>query len=249
VGTTTLNFDKVKYECEIKVTKNGPYLVSGKLPISTQIITVNKEGIPIEWRKGKEFPLQEKCGLCRCGESKNKPFCDGTHTKIGFDGTETANSEPYLKQAKIIKGPTLRLTDFEDLCASARFCHRAGSIWSLIESDSLDAKRVAIEEAGDCPSGRLVVWDKKTGEAIDPEFEKSIGVIEDPQMEFIGPIWVRGGIPIRSADGKTYEIRNRLTLCRCGKSSIKPFCDSSHFPEHRYEEMTSSSKINTHRLH
>jgi len=69
--------------------------------------------------------------------------------------------------------------------------------------------------------------------------EKSIGLIEDPQLECSGPIWVRAGIPIRSADGKIYEVRNRVTLCRCGKSSIKPFCDSSHFLEHRYEEMMS----------
>jgi|SRR5271157_1285662 len=232
--------DKVNYACEIKVSKDGPYVVSGELPIVEQIIVVNNEGVPVEWRSGRKYPVQEKCGLCRCGESKNKPFCDGTHVKIGFDGTETASTEPYLKQAKVIEGPTLKLTDVENLCASARFCHRAGEIWNLIpKSDGPDNKRVAIEEAGDCPSGRLVVWDRKKGEAIEPKFEKSIGLIEDPQMECSGPIWVRGGIPITSADGKIYEVRNRVTLCRCGKSSIKPFCDSSHFPEHRYEEMMS----------
>ena len=226
--------------CEIRVTKNGPYVVSGNLPISEQIITVNKEGVPVEWRSGKRYPLQEKCSLCRCGESRNKPFCDGTHTKIGFDGKEIGSNEHYLKEARIIPGPTLELIDIVDLCASARFCHRAGEIWNLVpKSDDLDAKRVAIEEAGDCPSGRLVVRDKKTGETIEPKLEKSIGLIEDPQMESSGPLWVRGGIPIRSADGKTYEVRNRVTLCRCGKSSIKPFCDSSHFPKHRYEEMMS----------
>jgi CDGSH-type Zn-finger protein len=42
---------------------------------------------------------------------------------------------------------------------------------------------------------------------------------------------VRGEIPIQSADGKIYRIRNRVTLCRCGKSLNKPFCDSSHYPE------------------
>jgi len=237
------NIEKGNRGFEIKVSKNGPYLVSGKLPISEQIIIVDKEGVPVEWRPGKKYPLQEKCGLCRCGKSNNKPFCDGTHTKIGFDGTELASSEPYLNQAKIIHGPTLKLTDAEDICASARFCHRAGEIWNLIpKSDDLNAKRAAIEEAGDCPSGRLVVWDKKTGDAIEPRLEKSIGLIEDPQMMCSGPVWVRGGIPIRSADGKIYEVRNRVTLCRCGKSSIKPFCDSSHFPEHRYEEIMSGKK-------
>jgi CDGSH-type Zn-finger protein len=241
MGTTRVeNIGKVDSECEITVTKNGPYFVSCKLPISEQIIIVNKEGVPGEWRLGKKYPLQKKCSLCRCGESKNKPFCDGTHTKIGFDGTEVAGSEPYLKQPRIIQGPALKLTDVVDLCASARFCERAGGIWSLIpRSDGSDAKRVAMEEAADCPSGRLVVWDKKTGKALEPRLKKSIGLVEGPKGESSGPIWVRGGIPIRSADGKTYEVRNRVTLCRCGKSSNKPFCDSSHFPERRYEEMMS----------
>jgi CDGSH-type Zn-finger protein len=124
--------DRINYMREIKVIKNGPYLVSGKLPMSEQIIIVNKEGVPVEWRSGKKYPLEEKCSLCRCGESKNKPFCDRTHTKIGFDGTEVAGGEPYLKQAKIIQDPVPKLTDVVDLCISARFCNRAGRIWNLI---------------------------------------------------------------------------------------------------------------------
>jgi len=41
-------------------------------------------------------------------------------------------------------------------------------------------------------------------------------------------IWVKGGIPIQSSKGFVYEIRNRVTLCRCGKSANKPFCDGTH---------------------
>ena len=70
-------------------------------------------------------------------------------------------------------------------------------------------------------------WDNG-GKAIEPDFEPSIGLVMDTQAGKMGPLWVRGGIPIESADGKTYEIRNRVTLCRCGKSSNKPFCDGSH---------------------
>jgi CDGSH-type Zn-finger protein len=39
---------------------------------------------------------------------------------------------------------------------------------------------------------------------------------------------VRGCIPIESADGTLWETRNRVTLCRCGKSQNMPFCDGSH---------------------
>jgi CDGSH-type Zn-finger protein len=77
---------KLGDEKAIKVSKNGPYLVSGGIPIVKQTITTDTEGIPNEWRSGKEYQSQENCALCRCGQSKNKPFCDGTHIKVKFDG-------------------------------------------------------------------------------------------------------------------------------------------------------------------
>jgi len=223
---------------KIQVSKNGPYLVSGGVPILKQTIICDSEGTSFEWRVETKYSLQEKCLLCRCGQSKKKPFCDGTHVKVGFDGTETAGQEESLNQPKEIDGPALKMTDIEILCASARFCHRAGGIWSLIpRSGELKAKRIIIEEACDCPSGRLVVWDKKTKKTIEPDFEKSIVLVEDPWVGVVGPIWVRGGIPVESVEGKAYRVRNRVTLCRCGKSSNKPFCDSSHYPEqHEHEK-------------
>lgn len=63
---------------------------------------------------------------------------------------------------------------------------------------------------------------------IEPEFEPSIELIEDPQEKASGPIWLKGGIELEAADGTKYETRNRVTLCRCGKSHNKPFCDGSH---------------------
>ena len=81
----------------------------------------------------------------------------------------------------------------------------------------------------------LVVQDKQSGKDIEPSLEKSIGLIEDPAKGVDGPIWIRGGIPVYSSDGKLYEVRNRVTLCRCGKSTNKPFCDSSHYPEEDQE--------------
>jgi hypothetical protein len=137
-----------------------------------------------------------------------------------------------MKKAIRLDGPGLQLTDAKDLCASARFCHRAGGIWNLLlTSDKPGDKQIAIEEAADCPSGRLIVWDKKTNTPIEPIFQQSIVLIEDPSIGVSGPIWVRGGIPIESGQGTYYENRNRITLCRCGKSNNKPFCDSSHYPE------------------
>jgi len=215
-------------DAKIEVTKDGPYLVSGELPLSEQWVVTNAEGESLDYREGKKYPAQKQYALCRCGRSANKPFCDGTHLKVRFDGTETASHEPYLKQAKTIEGPTMLLTDQENLCAFARFCDPKGHVWNLVQQNNPEAQELAKQEAGHCPAGRLVVWDKKTGKPIEPKFEPSLGLIEDTEKKVRGPIWVRGGVPVISADGKTYEIRNRLTLCRCGKSDNKPFCNGAH---------------------
>lgn len=221
-----------KKPVKIKVSKDGPYLVFGEIPLQKQVIIADSNGTATEWHPSIKYPPQKTYSLCRCGQSKNKPYCDGTHAKIRFDGTEKAGEETYLNQHEEVDGPTLKLKDIKDLCASARFCHRAGGIWNLIpKSDDPEKKRIAIEENCDCPSGRLVIFDKQFRKIIEPNLHKSIGLIEDPTMGVSGPIWARGKIPVESADGKTYKIRNRITLCRCGKSANKPFCDSSHYPE------------------
>lgn len=213
----------------IIITKNGPYLVSGDLPLDKQMIVPDRKGIPIRWKKEKQYPRQKNYTLCRCGQSKDKPYCDKTHIRIGFDGTETASREEYLQQAGKIKGPNLDLTDVEDLCAVARFCHRAGGTWQLTAtSDNSKNRKTALQQAGNCPSGRLVTWDKKSGQPIEPKFKPSLSLVEDLPAKTSGPIWVKGKILIESANGIKYEKRNRVTLCRCGRSNNKPFCDGSH---------------------
>jgi Fe-S-cluster formation regulator IscX/YfhJ len=134
-----------------------------------------------------------------------------------------------MSEAGELDGPAMRLTDAEPLCAYVRFCDSHGQVWNLVEqTDDPQAREDFVHEATHCPSGRLVAWDKQTGEAIEPSIEPSIGLVEDRAIGASGPLWVRGGIPIESADGRRYEVRNRVTLCRCGASSSKPFCDGSH---------------------
>jgi CDGSH-type Zn-finger protein len=216
---------------KIKIIKDGPYLVTGGLPLGTDVIVSNQFGYGIRWEKGRDFPVKKTYLLCRCGLSKNKPYCDNTHVGSGFDGTETALREPYLAQAETIEGPALTLTDAKPLCASARFCDRSGGTWNLTRrSDNPKFRATAITEAGQCPAGRLVAWDKETRRPIEPELAPSIGAVEDPFTEAPGPLWVKGGVPVESADGAVYEVRHRVTLCRCGRSRNKPFCDSGHIP-------------------
>lgn len=214
---------------KIVVSKDGPYLVSGNIPLTVQIITPNREGFSWDWKQGKTFDTYSEYSLCRCGGSKTKPFCDGTHEKIRFEGKLRATRTPFARQTETFDGPTLTLSDAENLCAFARFCDPGGKIWRLIqETDKPEARDLVIREANHCPAGRLVVHEKKTGREVEEKLPPSIGVIEDPELGCSGPIWVRGGITVESEEGKPYETRNRVTLCRCGSSDNMPFCNGSH---------------------
>ena len=216
-------------DARITVTANGPYEVHGSLPLARQVIVTDDEGGSREWQEGQALEVSETYRLCRCGKSSSKPFCDDSHLPAGFDGTETANNAPYLEQAEIFDGPTMALTDAEVLCAFARFCDPDGQVWNLIEQTADPAARDKVRhEAGHCPSGRLVAWEKESNATFEPAFEPSLGLVQDTHLGLSGPIWVRGGIPIESENGTRYEVRNRVTLCRCGASGNKPFCDGSH---------------------
>ncbi|PYK74693.1 MAG: iron-binding protein, partial [Verrucomicrobia bacterium] len=57
-------------EVTIETIKNGPYIVTGPV----KLIDAD----------GNAFPVEKRMALCRCGASTTKPFCDGTHSKIGF---------------------------------------------------------------------------------------------------------------------------------------------------------------------
>lgn len=213
----------------IRIVKNGPYIVTGGVPLMEMEIVSNKEGTALEYRLSKRYPPRQTYSLCRCGRSRTMPFCDGAHAHNGFNGAETASREPFAAQAVVYEGPGLVMQDVERLCALARFCHLGGNTWDLIDrSDEPEARALAIRGACDCPAGRLVVFDAATGKAIEDQYEPSIVILRDVVAGVGGPIWVRGGIPIESADGTLYEARNRVTLCRCGRSRNMPFCDASH---------------------
>jgi 3-phenylpropionate/trans-cinnamate dioxygenase ferredoxin subunit len=76
----------------IKINKDGPYVISGDDVAQVQL--VDFEGKPVQPRS------PTKISLCRCGASTMKPFCDGTHSKIGFRGAEQARAEFDEKSPK-----------------------------------------------------------------------------------------------------------------------------------------------------
>jgi CDGSH-type Zn-finger protein len=213
---------------EIKIIKNGPYVVSG-LPLSEGIIKTDDKGYPKNIEKTKDYPIKEIYLLCRCGKSSNKPFCDRAHLKIKFNGAETAAEEDFEKIKDIIEGPRLILNDTIPLCSGSGFCYgREGNTWDLIQSKDKKSNEIGKKQACDCISGRLVVFDKKTKKPIEHKFEPSVMILKEPWKKVGSSIWVMGNVPVISSTGKKYEIRNRVSLCRCGKSSFKPFCDATH---------------------
>ncbi len=228
---------EVKKGVKIKIVKNGPYIVTGSIPLSEKIIT--PKGNSYVYEDGREFETKKMYALCRCGASKNHPYCDGSHEDADFDGTEVASRDTYDERARIFKGPGIDLMD-DGRCAVARFCHKEhGSVWELVKkSDDEHCKQEVIKGAVDCPTGRLVAVEKD-GTRIEPEYEPSIEMLQDPEKKVSGPFYVKGNVPILASDGEIYEIRNRVGLCRCGNSKDTPFCDGRHikieFNDHNEE--------------
>jgi 3-phenylpropionate/trans-cinnamate dioxygenase ferredoxin subunit len=58
-------------DATIQVKPKGPYMVTGSFTVTDA--------------QGNKIETKEKAFLCRCGASTTKPFCDGTHTKVGFE--------------------------------------------------------------------------------------------------------------------------------------------------------------------
>jgi len=214
----------------IKVTEDGPYLLYGAAKISEKIIITDENGISVKYGDGKTFEIRaDPVSLCRCGKSHNAPFCDGSHLDAEWDGAETAPFTPIMKQpsAEAIPGPTQTLLDNQNYCAFARFCDRGGRVWNLVMQGGSAADKLSAEEANLCPAGRLMMF-TNDGNLLEEKTEPSVHTIEDGGLKISGPLWIRGGIRVESADGKSYEVRQKQTLCRCGASGNKPFCNGAH---------------------
>jgi len=208
----------------VRISKDGPYEVTGSPPLLRTAQVESEFGEPIGWEEPTPIDAEAEFDLCRCGRSSRKPFCDASHETGGFDGTEVADRRPRAQRAKVLAGEGVVMTDDRSLCTHAGHCaDRLTDVWEMIKRTSDPAVRARLQGMVElCPSGRLAYAPMADAEPVEPEFEPSIAVVKD------GPIWVRGGIPVESSDGTTYEVRNRVTLCRCGHSNNKPFCDGTH---------------------
>ncbi|MBI4082075.1 MAG: CDGSH iron-sulfur domain-containing protein [Candidatus Lambdaproteobacteria bacterium] len=200
----------------ITVRHNGPYLVRG----ACRLVTA-----------GGAATGDERMALCRCGQSANKPFCDSTHKRIGFDGTEVADRGPIAARRIAYRGQGVTIFDDRSVCAHAGACSDTlAKVFKYGEEPWIDPLGASAQEIARtvalCPSGALTVdLDSAGGSAGEPAAAAGppcITALKD------GPLRVEGAIPLASPDGAAYEARPRYTLCRCGRSKNKPFCDGSH---------------------
>ena len=206
---------------------NGPYYLINNMEPKIVENLQNSEG----------EPLSTICGvaLCRCGESKNKPFCDGTHGTIGFSGenkTNTADNSGYhiiKDKRKSSMGNKITIHDNRKIRSHAAECvNNLPSVFQLNARPWINPAGAEMEEIINtirkCPSGALSYSIDGIEYKDHDERKPKVTVSKD------GPYVITGGIDmigdnIQFAEGSS---REHYTLCRCGPSNNKPFCDGMH---------------------
>ena len=194
----------------ITPTPDGPYLVKGIENFA------NQKG-PIE--------TKETMALCRCGGSANKPFCDGTHAKIGFSSAKLEGRVEDKREN--YKGKKITIHDNRGICAHAGRCTDGlTSVFRLkeepwIHPDAASADEI-IATIQKCPSGALS-YSVDDVEHRDRDGEPTIFVAPN------GPYVVSGGPDLLDTIWGEVASKEYFTLCRCGGSKNKPFCDGTHW--------------------
>ena len=185
---------------------------------------MSEHGEPLTWKTttADAAEVKERVALCRCRASDNKPYCDGSHARVEWDGTDNAPDGAYDERAKSYGGEGFEVFDDRPICVHAGFCgNRVTNVWKMAaKADDSRIRAEAMAMVERCPSGALTY--AVDGETNEPDLPSGVAVTPD------GPLWVSGGIEVTRADGSTLENRNRVTLCRCGQSGSKPLCDGSH---------------------
>ncbi|MEB8327982.1 CDGSH iron-sulfur domain-containing protein [Flavobacteriaceae bacterium KMM 6897] len=199
--------DKIAF---IIPTENGPYMVKDLQNLSNQKGTID---------------TQQTIALCRCGGSGNKPFCDGTHAKNGFSSAKLDGRVPDQRDNYVGQGITIH--DNRGICAHAGRCtSELAAVFHLNEEPWIHPESATIENIkqtiNNCPSGALSY-------SVD-DVEPSVKVGE-PSI-FIapnGPYIVSGGPTLENTARGEGASKEHFTLCRCGGSKNKPFCDGTHW--------------------
>ena len=196
---------------KISIAKNGPYKVE-KLQTFTN-------------SRGEAIQTKPVITICRCGASNNKPFCDGSHARIGFTDEKNENRVPDTRDT--YKGKSITIHDNRGICSHAGFCTDnlpqvfLSGIEPWINPDEAEIEEIK-KIIGMCPSGALSYTENDTEIT---EFH----TISEIHLAKNGPYYVRGGIELSDESLGDGASKEHYTLCRCGKSGNKPRCDGSHW--------------------
>ena len=196
----------------ITPTEHGPYLIEGIDAV-------------VRYTDRRTFPIQGKAALCRCGGSKNKPFCDGSHKSNGFTSARDNNRVPDKLEDHKVHGFTIH--DNRGLCAHAGRCtdglpvvFRLGKEpW--IAASGADAEIIA-RTVQQCPSGALSY-------SINEKLYRDHGGAPVVAFAPNGPYVIRGGAELTDTEFNQGGTKDHMTLCRCGASQNKPFCSGAHW--------------------
>lgn len=206
----------------ITAAPNGPLLVQGDVPLYRRRAVHSEHGEPLAWETTERVETGTRYALCRCGGSTQKPFCDGTHVRIGF-AADDATSGTYDERSNVLGGTGITVRDDRSICVHAGFCGtRVANVWGQVgATDESTVRAQVIAMIEHCPSGALTYRFEGHDGDVEELRAAAIAVTDD------GPLWVTGGVPVSTANGAV-ETRARVTLCRCGASGNKPLCDGSH---------------------
>lgn len=207
---------------KIKAVKNGPLIVENVSVIKLQ--------------NGKEYPVDSPVKLCRCGDSLDKPLCDGMHAFFDFDDAK----DPYRTEdtVDVFRGEHMTVYENRGVCSHRGICYEdLPQVWKMQREVRIDMSAVDTPEMVEavidicrrCPSGALSF--SLPGGTRDLDGYPSSGEISlaPRRYGYDGPYEVTGGIEFTDEDGNVPESEDHYALCRCGHSKNMPFCSGDHW--------------------
>ncbi len=197
----------------IEQRENGPFVIKGDVSITGP--------------DGETIETKAVTALCRCGHSKNKPFCDGSHKDAGYSSaseTDRTDGRVFSYEGRDVTVHFNKL-----LCSHAGECGRlnkavfdvAQKPWVQPDQGSVESIR---EVVAACPSGAITM--SMPGEAPQQITRENAGI----HIQRHGPYWV-SNLAIDDVKFAETATEEKYVLCRCGLSKNKPFCDGTHYDE------------------
>ncbi|HUE58616.1 MAG TPA: ferritin-like domain-containing protein [Acidimicrobiales bacterium] len=205
----------------IQLVRNGPYILTNVTELSDAL------GDPVSTRP--------QMALCRCGQSADKPWCDGSHALADFQDSKDPNRVGDRRDT--YAGVSITVFDNRGICQHSGYCtDRLPSAFRIDKEPFVAVSGARVDEViravRDCPSGALsfAIDDYEERDQVDWHNRRAAGVTVAKD----GPYRVTGSIPLVEPTGDPVARNEGVStehyaLCRCGHSQNKPFCSGMHW--------------------